>query len=196
MWCRLGELYFKITDGFHNTPPKISIGIPYISATHVKSDKIDWKNCDYVAENYHRELFVKAYPKKGELLVVNIGAGCGTPAIIDIDYEFSFKNTAILKSNQELINNDFLFYYFLLSKESIYNTLTQGGLQPFLSLKILYNIQIPLPPIKEQHRITIKIKELMTLCDELEHSIQHSQKYTEELLQVALKEALEPQEAE
>ena len=100
VWCRLGEICTKITDGFHNTPPKVSEGIPYIAATQVKSDKIDWDNCNYVDEKYHRELYIKAYPQKGELLVVNIGAGCGTPAIIDVDFEFSFKNTAILKFNQ------------------------------------------------------------------------------------------------
>ena len=192
VWCRLGEICFKITDGFHNTPPKIGSGIPYISATHVKSDKIDWENCDYVAENFHRELYNKAYPQKGELLVVNIGAGSATPAIIDVTYEFSFKNTAILKFNQELLCNNYLFYYFLLSRENIYDTLTQGGLQPFLSLKILNNITLPLPPRHEQNQIVAKIKQLMTLCDELEQSVQQNQKYTQELLQVALKEALEP----
>jgi type I restriction enzyme S subunit len=61
-WCRLGEVCLKITDGFHNTPPKISKGFPYISATHVKSDKIDWNNCHFVAEQYHRELWNKTYP--------------------------------------------------------------------------------------------------------------------------------------
>jgi restriction endonuclease S subunit len=50
---------------------------------------------------------------------------------------------------------------------------------------------IPLPPISEQYRIVTKIEQLMTLCDELEQSVQQNQKYTQELLQVALKEALE-----
>ncbi len=51
---------------------------------------------------------------------------------------------------------------------------------------------IPLPPTKEQFRIYSKIVRLMTLCNELEQSIQQNQKYTQDLLQVALKEALEP----
>lgn len=50
---------------------------------------------------------------------------------------------------------------------------------------------IPLPPISEQYRIVTKIEQLMTQCDELEQSVQQNQKYTQELLQVALKEALE-----
>lgn len=192
VWCRLGEICTKITDGFHNTPPKVSEGIPYIAATQVKSDKIDWENCNYVEEKYHRELYIKAYPQKGELLVVNIGAGCGTPAIIDVDFEFSFKNTAILKFNQSLISNKLLFYYFLLRKEEIYAELTKGGLQPFLSLKILNEINFPLPPIAEQNRIVQKIEELMQYCNELEASIKQSETQNEKLLQQVLREALSP----
>lgn len=198
VWCRLGDICNKITDGFHNTPPKVSEGIPYIAATQVKSDKIDWENCNYVDEKYHRELHIKAYPQRGELLVVNIGAGCGTPAIIDVDFEFSFKNTAILKFNQNLISNKLLFYYFLLRKEEIYAELTKGGLQPFLSLKILNEIDFPLPPVSEQLRIVQKIEGLMQYCNELEASIKESEMQNEKLLQQVLREALrrEPVEQE
>ena len=134
---------------------------------------------------------MKTYPQKGELLVVNIGAGCGTPAIIDVDFEFSFKNTAILKFNQSLISNKLLFFYFLLRKEEIYTELTKGGLQPFLSLKILNEINIPLPPLSEQQAIVSKLDELMRTCDELEASIRTSQQQNEMLLQQVLREALE-----
>ncbi len=190
VWCRLGEVCTKITDGFHNTPPKVLKGYPYISATHVKSDKIDWDNCHFVDEKYHKELYTKALPQRGDLLVVNIGAGCGTPAIIDVDFEFSFKNTAILKFNKDLISNKFLFYYFLLRKDEIYAELTKGGLQPFLSLKILNEIDFPLPPILEQNHIVKKIDELMQYCNELETSIKESQEQNEKLLQQVLREAL------
>jgi type I restriction enzyme S subunit len=192
VWCRLGEICTKITDGFHNTPPKVSEGFPYIAATQVKSDQIDWDNCHYVDEKYHRELYLKASPQKGELLVVNIGAGCGTPAIIDVNFEFSFKNTAILKFNQSLISNKLLFYYFLSRKEEIYAELTKGGLQPFLSLKILNEIDFPLPPLSEQNRIVQKLDELMQYCNELEASIKESESQNEKLLQQVLREALRP----
>ena len=189
-WCRLGEICTKVTDGFHNTPPKVSKGFPYIAATQVKSDKIDWNSCNYVEERFHRELYNKTTPKKGEILVVNIGAGCGTPAIIDVDYEFSFKNTAILKFNQDLVFNKYLFYYFILRKDEFYLNLTKGGLQPFLSLKILNEIDFPLPPLHEQKQIVAKLEELMAFCDGLEQSIKESQGYNEMLLQQVLREAL------
>ena len=191
VWCRLGEICTKVTDGFHNTPPKVASGFPYISATHVKSDNIDWKSCHYVDEKYHRELYVKTFPQKGELLIVNIGAGCGTPAIINVDYEFSFKNTAILKFNQGLVNNKLLYYYFLLRKEEIYINLTKGGLQPFLSLAILNEIYFPLPPLAEQNRIVQKLDELMQRCNDLDASIKQSQSQNEKLLQQVFREALQ-----
>lgn len=196
VWCRLGEICIKITDGFHNTPPKVQNGFPYIAATHVKSDKIDWDNCNYVAEKYHKELYNKTTPKKGEVLIVNIGAGCGTPAIIDVDYEFSFKNTAILKFNQILTSNKFLFYYFILRKDEFYLNLTKGGLQPFLSLKILNEISVSLPPLEIQERIVSKLDELMRFCDQLENSVKESQKLNEQLLQQVLREALHPKTKE
>lgn len=185
-WCRLGELCFKITDGFHNTPPKVKEGFPYIAATHVKSEKIDWENCHYVAEEFHRELWGKAFPKQGEVLVVNIGAGCGTPAIIDVDYEFSFKNTAILKFFQDKLSNEYLFNFFLGSRTSIYSELTKGGLQPFLSLKILNNIIFPLPPYTEQMVIIAKVEKLLEYVSQLEKKTNQVKKDVDMLMQAFL----------
>jgi len=58
----------------------------------------------------------------------------------------------------------------------------------------LNSVSIPLPPLSEQHRIVIIIDQLLKLFFELEQSIQQNQRYTQELLHVALTEALEPKE--
>jgi type I restriction enzyme, S subunit len=168
-----------VTDGFHNTPPKAEDGYPYILATHVKSDKIDWKSCYYVDEKHHKELYNKTLPQKGEILLVNIGAGCGTPAIIDVDYEFSFKNVAILKFSQSLLFNQYLKNYFDLTREETYSELTKGGSQPFLSLKILNNIILPLPPTAEQQAIVSKAESLFEQIDQLHKLAQKKIKYRE-----------------
>lgn len=189
VWTRLGEVCSKITDGFHNTPPKKESGIPYIAATQVNENNIDWNNCHYVDERYHKELFNKAFPKKGEILVVNIGAGCGTAAIIDVDYEFSFKNTAILKFNQEIILNKYLLFYFILNRPLIYSDLTKGGLQPFLSLTILNNILIPLPPFTEQSHIVDCVEKLFSMVSDLEDQVLERKTQVEQLMQSVLREA-------
>jgi restriction endonuclease S subunit len=191
VWCRLGEMCSKITDGFHNTPPKVKEGFPYIAATQVKSDKIDWDSCHYVSEKFHRELYLKTTPKRGEILVVNIGAGCGTPAIIDVDFEFSFKNTAILKFDQNEIYNKYIFYYFLLKRDEFYRDLTKGGLQPFLSLKILNDIIFPLPPLGEQKRIVGEVEKQLSKTKQLKKHILANQQTTEQLLKTILHQSFE-----
>lgn len=55
----------------------------------------------------------------------------------------------------------------------------------------MLSLIIPLPSLSEQHRIVAKTEQLMKLCDEMEQSIRLNQRYTQDLLQVALKEALE-----
>ena len=173
-WVRLGNICLNITDGFHNTPKPTTSGIPYLTAQHIKPDFLDFDNCLYVSEKDHKELVRKTRPAKGDILVVNIGAGCGTPAIIEVEFEFSFKNVAILNRTKE-INSRYLYYYLLLNRSDIYEQLTKGGAQPFLSLRKIRNIVFLLPPLIEQKRIVVKVDQLMTLCDELEAGLLQAQ---------------------
>ena len=173
-WVRLGNICLNITDGFHNTPKPTTSGIPYLTAKHIKPDFLDFDNCLYVSEKDHKELVRKTRPAKGDILVVNIGAGCGTPAIIEVEFEFSFKNVAILNRTKE-INSHYLYYYLLLERSAIYEQLTKGGAQPFLSLRNIRNIVFPLPPLIEQKRIVAKVDQLMALCDELEAGLAQAQ---------------------
>jgi type I restriction enzyme S subunit len=73
----------------------------------------------------------------------------------------------------------------------VFETSTGAANQANIGIIALKNINIPLPPLPEQHRIVAKIDKLMKLCDDLEQSIRQNQQYTQELLQVALREALE-----
>ena len=61
-----------------------------------------------------------------------------------------------------------------------------------VNVKDVIKSVIGLPSITEQQRIITKIEELMALCADLEQTIKQNQSYTQKLLQVALKEALEP----
>ena len=43
-----------------------------------------------------------------------------------------------------------------------------GAVQSFVSLNVIRNYLIPIPPLAEQSRIVTKVDELMALCDQLE----------------------------
>nr|WP_256493385.1 restriction endonuclease subunit S [Endozoicomonas sp. SCSIO W0465] len=42
-----------------------------------------------------------------------------------------------------------------------------------LSKKVLECFEFPVPPLEEQHRITAKVNQLMTLCDQIKTHLQH-----------------------
>ena len=67
-----------------------------------------------------------------------------------------------------------------------------GSTRLFLMQTILKKMIFPLPPLAEQKQIVEKLEKLMAYCDELEANIRTSKGHAETLLQVALKEALEP----
>ena len=69
-----------------------------------------------------------------------------------------------------------------------------GATTPHLYQRDLVNFLVALPPSDEQNKIVKGVENLMKLCDELEQAIRQNQKYTQDLLQVALKEALEPED--
>jgi type I restriction enzyme S subunit len=92
-----------------------------------------------------------------------------------------------------LVNPDYLLFCMLSSHFlSEVNKFDNRVKMPKINQSQLSQILIPLPPIPEQHSIVNKIEQLLKLTTELEQNIQQNQKYTQELLQVALKEALEP----
>jgi len=56
------------------------------------------------------------------------------------------------------------------------------------------NFYLPLPPLAEQERIVAKLEKLVKFCDELEANIKQGITNADQLLQTALKEALEPKD--
>jgi type I restriction enzyme, S subunit len=56
----------------------------------------------------------------------------------------------------------------------------------------VYKTLVPLPSLTEQMLITEKLQKLMKYCDALEANIRTSKQHAETLLQVAVREALEP----
>lgn len=51
-------------------------------------------------------------------------------------------------------------------------------------------LEVPLPPLAEQHRIVAKVDELMALCDQLEQQLSQADQNRRRLLEAVLQEAL------
>ena len=191
IWTKADDIFLNVTDGFHNTPSPVMQGYPYVTAKHIRPGKIDFENCLYVDAKNHRELFAKTRVKRGDILIVNIGAGCGTPAMVDVDYEFSFKNVAIVNL-PSIMDGKFILLFLMHYRDLVFDELIKGGAQPFLGLGMLREMLIPLPPLAEQHRIVAKVNALMALCDRLEANLAATDGTRRRLLDALLAEALAP----
>ena len=143
----------KITDGTHDKPKTVNFGVPYITAIHIKDGRIDFNNCQYVSKEDHEIIYRRCNPEKGDLLVVNIGAGVAECGFVDTDIEFSMKNVALLKPNRSILDDTFLLHQYLFRKDKIAHITKVGGAQPFLSLRELGKLIIIVPPLPEQKKI-------------------------------------------
>ncbi|MFV8366372.1 restriction endonuclease subunit S [Flavobacterium sp. XS1P27] len=149
----LSELAKKITDGTHDTPKPTKEGVPFLTAIHIKDGFVDYNNCYYLDQEVHNSIYKRCNPEKDDLLIVNIGAGTATCAINSVDYEFSLKNVALVKPKKEILNGKFLAQIQRKKSSKIFNQLTSGGAQPFLSLKEIGRLNISFPTLPEQQKI-------------------------------------------
>lgn len=189
-WCNLEQITSKITDWFHNTPKVQSEWYPYIMATHLKEDNIDYDSWLYVSKKDHKELFFKTKVSNWDILVVNIWAWTWDSAIVKVDFEFSFKNIAIIKP-LNLINNKFLHIFIKSFKYDLLKRFSKWWAQPFLSLEIIRKLHLPLPPLSEQNEIVKIVESKLSVVEKLEKLVDENIKRSENLKQSILKKAFE-----
>ncbi len=168
VWCRLGNILNKLTDGTHSTPKYTASGVPFLSVKDMSSGKLDFSSCKYISEQEHQELFSRCNPEYGDLLLTKIGT-TGIPVIVDTDKQFSlFVSVALLKFNQDIMANKFLTILInspLVQTQATKNTRGVGNKN--WVMRDIANTLIVLPPLAEQKRIVAKLKDLLALCERL-----------------------------
>lgn len=169
VWCRLGSILCKLTDGTHSTPKYTESGVPFLSVKDMSSGKLNFSNCKYITEQEHQELYLRCNPEYGDLLLTKVGT-TGIPVIVDTNEQFSlFVSVALLKFNQNLIYNKFLQALInspLVQIQAAQNTKGVGNKN--WVMRDIANTIIVLPPIAEQKRIVAKIEELLPYIDRYE----------------------------
>ena len=164
----LANICEKITDGTHATPKPTALGVPFLTAIHVKENRIDFDACYYLPKLIHDEIYRRCNPQRNDVLLVNIGAGVATSALVKVDYEFSLKNVALLKPSKQKIIGAYLNFYQSAVKNKVAESLATGGAQPFLSLFQIGQLKISLPSVQEQTAIANALSDVDALIAGLE----------------------------
>lgn len=154
MPTNISRIATKITDGTHDTPKPISKGVPFITAIHVRDGFIDFNNCYFLSEIEHEQIYKRCNPEKGDLLMVNIGSGTATSAQVNVSFEFSLKNVALIKPNVNLIASSFFAQIQRRNSKRLKHQISSGGAQPFLSLSQIGKLKLIVPKtLPEQEKI-------------------------------------------
>lgn len=189
IWCRLGEILTKLTDGAHQTPGYVDEGIPFLSVKDISSGKIDFSNTKYITEEEHSELYSRCNPEFGDVLLTKVGT-TGIAKVVDTHREFSlFVSVALLKFNQNLVYNYFLEYLInspFVKRQSERETKGMGNQN--LVLSKISNFLIPLPSIVEQHHIVARIESLLTKLDRIKETHIENQTNIDQINHILLKE--------
>ena len=183
VWCRLGDIA-QSNIGLTYSPNNISInGTPVLRSNNIKDDKLLLNDLVRVSGDIQE----KNYIKEGDILICARNGSrnlLGKSTIIN-NLEEPMTFGAFMAICRSLYNHwifqtlrtDYFQRYLDFSNSTAINQITQSMLLEF---------PIPLPPLKEQHRIVQKIEQLFALID----IIEVNKKALEKLIQQAKNQVL------
>lgn len=196
VWCRLGEiLMHKPQNGYSPIESKKGKGIKCLTLTSTTSGTFKADYFKYVDVEISPDSFLWIKPNDILIQRGNSIEYVGIAAIYKGNTnEFIYPDLMIKIRVFDWISAEFIHQVLISPYLRNYFQSKAFGAQksmPKINQEVITHTLIPLPPLSEQLRILANVEMLIKICDEMGYTIQQNQKYTQELLRVALKEALE-----
>jgi len=171
-WIKIGEIASLITKG---TTPRggnvsyLDAGVGFLRAENVAGlDQLDKDNLKYIDEETHTGFLKRSIIEANDILITIAGT-LGRTAIVreeDLPLNANQAVSMIRLTDPDAIN--LLYVVYALNSPEIQRYLTKQKKVtaiPNLTLEIIENCLLPLPPLSEQHRIVAKIEELLPYVD-------------------------------
>jgi type I restriction enzyme S subunit len=162
-----------VRDGTHDSPKYIPEGYPLVTSKNLVNGKIDFSTCTFISKEDHDSISKRSAVDDGDILYAMIGT-IGNPVVVEKCCEFSIKNVALFKFNNEDIFNRYI-YHFLnsdLTKRQ-FDSSSRGGTQKFVSLTNIRELKIPLPPLAEQQKIAAILDAADSLRQKDQQLVEH-----------------------
>ena len=201
-WIKIGEIASLITKG---TTPRggnisyLDAGIGFLRAENVAGfDQLDKDNLKYIDEETHTGFLKRSILEANDILITIAGT-LGRTAIVreeDLPLNANQAVSMIRLADPDAINLTYVVY--ALNSPEIQRYLKKQKKVtaiPNLTLEIIENCLLPLPPLSEQHRIVAKIEELLPYVDRYtaayEKLEQFKAKFPEDMKQSILQYAIQ-----
>ena len=160
--AKLGDIC-DVRDGTHDSPSYVDTGYPLVTSKNIVDGKLDLSVVNYITPDDYNKINERSKVDDGDIIMPMIGT-IGNPYLVNGFTDFAIKNVALIKFNNEQVNNRYI-YHFLNSdkfKEYIAEN-NRGGTQKFLSLKDIRNMEINIVPLGEQLQIVAILDKISSL---------------------------------
>ena len=167
-WAKLGQISLRLHYGFTAPASKSQKEVRLLRITDIQNDRVDWSSvpgCEIDTNNFRNYAL-----ECGDLLIARTGGTIGkTFLVAEVPVKSVFASYLIrVQPARSLFPN----YIKLFCGSDVYwdqlKAGSRGAGQPNVNGQTLGNMNVPLPPLAEQHRIVAKVDELTSLCDRLE----------------------------
>lgn len=175
-WVQVQDICSKITDGEHSTPPRSESGYYLLSARNITNYGISVSDVDYVPAEVFSKIRSRCDPNIGDVLISCSGS-IGRVALVDKDDAYSMvRSAAMIRPVSGKLNLQYIMN--ALKSPMLQTQMTirsKKSAQANLFLGAISCLVLPLPPMKEQIAISLKINEFHNLCDNLKSRLQSAQ---------------------
>jgi len=192
VWCRLNDICEAIIDCPHSTPKYLDFKTDYYGIdTNCINERGEIIKLRTLSKESYEERIRRLLPKENDIVYAREGS-IGLATFMPANKNICLGQRVMLFRASKAISSRFLKH--IVTEDTYKNRLLakhRGIGAKHVNVRDIVESLLPLPPLPEQHRIVAKVESLMRLCDELEANIRQNQSYTEQLLQAALREALQ-----
>jgi type I restriction enzyme, S subunit len=166
-------------------------GIPLIRSLNIHFNYIKFEGLAYLNEEQANKL-KNVIVNEGDVLLNITGASIGRVNIAPKEFHNGRVNqhVSIIRAKDNVFTSKYLKYFLQTSRMQNWITNANYGVtRQALTKGMLENLEIPLPPIEEQHQIVQEIEIRLSVADKLEEQIKTSLQQAEALRQSILKKA-------
>ena len=180
-----------LVDCHNKTAPYVPEGIPIIRTSNIRNREFRMDDLKYVNEETYEFWSRRCPPKPGDIMFTR-EAPMGEAAIIPDGARFCLgQRTMLVRTMHDYIDNRYLLITLtephLLERAS---TSAIGSTVKHLRVGDVEQLNIPLPPLAEQHRIVAKVDQLMDFCDRLKTRLTQARQLNEQLASTLVEKAV------
>lgn len=151
----LNDVCLKITDGAHQSPKSVDVGMPMCSVKDLTEFGLTLETARQISEGDYQKLVRQGcMPSVGDVLIAKDGnSALDTACTVATEVEtVLLSSVAILRPNPELLDSDYLKYWFKSKRTIDYlkSNFISGAAIPRVVLKDFKKAEISLPPLDQQ----------------------------------------------